>query len=43
MQTMRHDSSVAEFQQKRGGNTAGFFIPFLTADMTRLDAGIISE
>lgn len=36
---MRHHSSVVEFQQKRGGDSAAFFVPFLTSDMVLLDAG----
>jgi SAM-dependent methyltransferase len=36
---MRHDSSIVEFQQKRGGDSAAFFAPFLTPDMVLLDAG----
>jgi SAM-dependent methyltransferase len=39
MQTLRHDSSVVEFQQRRGGDSAAFFVPFLKADMALLDAG----
>ncbi|OAF11154.1 class I SAM-dependent methyltransferase [Bradyrhizobium neotropicale] len=39
MQTTRYDSSVVAFQQKRGGDSAAFFVPFLTADMVLLDAG----
>src|SRR5262245_3744612 len=36
---MRHDSSIVAFQQKRGGDSAAFFVPFLTSDMSLLDAG----
>lgn len=36
---MRHDSSIVEFQQKRGGDSAAFVVPFLTSDMVLLDAG----
>lgn len=36
---MRHDSSIVEFQRKRGGDCAAFFVPFLTSDMVLLDAG----
>ncbi|WP_283814128.1 MULTISPECIES: class I SAM-dependent methyltransferase [unclassified Bradyrhizobium] len=36
---MRYDSSIVQFQQKRGGDSAAFFIPFLTPDMILLDAG----
>ncbi|MBB4368993.1 SAM-dependent methyltransferase [Bradyrhizobium sp. cir1] len=36
---MRHDSSIVAFQQKRGGDSAAFFVPFLTSDMILLDAG----
>jgi SAM-dependent methyltransferase len=36
---MRHDSSIVEFQQKRGGASAAFVAPFLTPDMVLLDAG----
>jgi len=39
MQSIRHDNSVVEFQQKRGGDSAAFFVPFLTSDMVLLDAG----
>jgi SAM-dependent methyltransferase len=39
MQATRHDSSIVEFQKKRGGDSAAFFIPFLTPDMTLLDVG----
>ncbi|OAF07002.1 hypothetical protein AYJ54_18250 [Bradyrhizobium centrolobii] len=39
MQTTRYDGSVVEFQRKRGGDSAAFFVPFLTADMALLDAG----
>lgn len=36
---MRHDSSIVEFQRKRSGDSAAFFVPFLTSDMILLDAG----
>ena len=36
---MRHDSSIVEFQQKRGGDSVAFVVPFLTSDMVLLDAG----
>jgi len=36
---MRHDSSIVRFQQKRGGDSAAFFVPFLTSDTILLDAG----
>ncbi|MCK1382899.1 class I SAM-dependent methyltransferase [Bradyrhizobium sp. 21] len=36
---MRQDSSILEFQRKRGGDSAAFFVPFLTPDMILLDAG----
>lgn len=36
---MRHDSSIVAFQQKRGGDSAAFFVPFLTSEATLLDAG----
>lgn len=39
MQTTRHDSSIVEFQQKRGSDSAAFFAPFLTPHMILLDAG----
>jgi SAM-dependent methyltransferase len=39
MPDVRHDSSITEFQQKRGGDSAAFIGPFLTPDMTLLDVG----
>ncbi|MBH5367348.1 class I SAM-dependent methyltransferase [Bradyrhizobium sp. CNPSo 4016] len=36
---MQHDGSIVAFQQKRGGDSAAFFVPFLTSDMVLLDAG----
>lgn len=39
MRSTRHDDSIVAFQQKRGGDSAAFFVPFLTADMILLDAG----
>jgi len=39
MRDVRHDSSITEFQQKRGGDSAAFFVPFLTPDVTLLDVG----
>ncbi|WP_407113566.1 class I SAM-dependent methyltransferase [Bradyrhizobium sp. LMG 9283] len=36
---MQHDGSIVTFQQKRGGDSAAFFVPFLTSGMTLLDAG----
>jgi len=39
MPDVRHDSSITEFQQKRGGDSAAFFLPFLTPDVTLLDVG----
>jgi SAM-dependent methyltransferase len=39
MRPMRYDSSIVEFQQKRGGDSAAFFVPFLTSDTILLDAG----
>lgn len=36
---MRHDGSIVEFQRKRGGDCAAFFVPFLTSDMVLLDVG----
>jgi SAM-dependent methyltransferase len=39
MRPIRHDGSIVEFQQKRGGDCAAFFVPFLTSDMVLLDAG----
>lgn len=39
MRGARHDSSITEFQQKRGGDAAAFFVPFLAPVMTLLDVG----
>lgn len=39
MREVRHDNSITEFQQKRGGDSAAFLIPFLSPDMTLLDVG----
>jgi SAM-dependent methyltransferase len=39
MPNVRHDSAITEFQQKRGGDSAAFFVPFLTPDVTLLDVG----
>ncbi|MGY4625975.1 class I SAM-dependent methyltransferase [Bradyrhizobium sp. USDA 4486] len=39
MRPIRHDSSIMEFQRKRGGDSAAFLVPFLTSDMILLDAG----
>jgi SAM-dependent methyltransferase len=36
---MRHDHSITSFQQKRGGDAAAFFAPFLTPGMRLLDIG----
>ncbi|MCA1391031.1 class I SAM-dependent methyltransferase [Bradyrhizobium sp. IC3123] len=36
---MQHDGAIVAFQQKRGGDSAAFFVPFLTSGMTLLDAG----
>jgi SAM-dependent methyltransferase len=36
---VRHDSSITAFQQKRGGEAAAFFVPFLTTGMRLLDVG----
>ncbi|MBR1091457.1 class I SAM-dependent methyltransferase [Bradyrhizobium manausense] len=36
---MRHDSSITAFQQKRGGEAAAFFAPFLAPGMRLLDIG----
>ena len=39
MRDIRHDSSITAFQQKRGGDSAAFFVPYLTPAMTLLDIG----
>lgn len=39
MRPIRHDSSIVEFQRKRSGDSAAFFVPFLTSGMILLDAG----
>lgn len=39
MRDIRHDSSITAFQQKRGGDAAGFFVPFLAPGMRLLDVG----
>lgn len=39
MREVRHDSSITEFQQKRGSDSAAFLVPFLSPDMTLLDVG----
>ena len=39
MTDVRHDSFITAFQQKRGGDSAAFFVPFLTPDVTLLDVG----
>ncbi|MGX4772922.1 class I SAM-dependent methyltransferase [Bradyrhizobium guangdongense] len=39
MRGVRHDSSITAFQQKRGGDAAAFFIPFLAPGMRLLDVG----
>jgi SAM-dependent methyltransferase len=39
MPEIRHDSAITAFQQKRGGDSAAFFVPFLTPDATLLDVG----
>ncbi|MDN5005124.1 class I SAM-dependent methyltransferase [Bradyrhizobium sp. GCM10027634] len=36
---MRHDSSITAFQQKRSGEAAAFFVPFLAPRMRLLDIG----
>lgn len=36
---MRYDSSITAFQQKRGGDAAAFFVPFLAPGMILLDVG----
>jgi SAM-dependent methyltransferase len=39
MRDIRHDSTITAFQQKRGGDSAAFFVPFLAPDMRLLDVG----
>ena len=39
MREARHDSSITAFQQKRGGDAAAFFVPFLASGMRLLDVG----
>lgn len=39
MRDVRHDFSITAFQQKRGGDAAAFFVPFLAPGMTLLDVG----
>ena len=39
MRESPHNSSIMEFQQKRGSDSAAFFLPFLTPNMTLLDVG----
>lgn len=39
MHNARHDHSIIAFQQKRAGDAAAFFIPFLTPGMRLLDVG----
>lgn len=39
MRETQHDDSITTFQQKRGSESAAFFAPFLTPDMTLLDVG----
>ncbi|MBR0691406.1 methyltransferase domain-containing protein [Bradyrhizobium manausense] len=39
MRDTKHDSSITAFQQKRGGEAAAFFVPFLTPAMRLLDVG----
>ncbi|MET3909627.1 SAM-dependent methyltransferase [Bradyrhizobium sp. S3.3.6] len=39
MRDVRHDSSITTFQQKRGGDSAAFLVPFLKPKMTLLDVG----
>lgn len=39
MRDVRHDFSITAFQQKRGGDAAAFFVPFLAPGMTLLDIG----
>lgn len=39
MRDVLHDNSITAFQQKRGGDAAAFFVPFLAPGMTLLDIG----
>lgn len=39
MRDVQHDFSITAFQQKRGGDAAAFFVPFLARGMTLLDVG----
>ena len=39
MRDIRHDGSITAFQQKRGGDAAAFFVPFLAPSMRLLDVG----
>ena len=39
MRGARYDSSITAFQQKRGGDAAAFFVPFLAPGMRLLDVG----
>lgn len=39
MRDVRHDFSITAFQQKRSGDAAAFFVPFLAPGMTLLDIG----
>jgi SAM-dependent methyltransferase len=39
MRDIRHDRTITAFQQKRGGDSAAFFVPFLAPDMRLLDVG----
>ena len=39
MRDARCDSSITAFQQKRGGDAAAFFVPFLAPGMRLLDVG----
>ncbi|MCG2672402.1 class I SAM-dependent methyltransferase [Bradyrhizobium sp. GCM10023182] len=39
MRDIRHDGAITAFQQKRGGDAAAFFVPFLSPGMRLLDIG----
>ena len=39
MRDIRHDGSITAFQQKRGGDAAAFYLPFLAPGMRLLDIG----
>ena len=39
MRDIRHHGAITAFQQKRGGDAAAFFVPFLTPGMRLLDIG----